>query len=137
MPNAVEYRNAPGLAKPPGMYSHISRFKASELVLVAGQLAVSETGELIGKNDFKAQTRAVFDNLARALNAEGLGFEHVVKFTTFLVHSQDIESFMAVRGELFSRLYPSGQYPPNTLLVVDRLVGEHFLIEIESIAAVP
>jgi enamine deaminase RidA (YjgF/YER057c/UK114 family) len=43
---------------------------------------------------------------------------------------------MTVRKELFPKLYPSGQYPPNTLLVVDRLVGEHFLIEVEAIAAV-
>ena len=43
---------------------------------------------------------------------------------------------MTVRKELFPKLYPSGQYPPNTLLVVDRLVGEHFLIEVEGIAAV-
>jgi hypothetical protein len=40
----------------------------------------------------------------------------VVKFTTFLVHSQDIETFMAVRNELYARLYPRGQYPPNTLV---------------------
>ena len=50
------------------------------------------------------------------------------------MHSQDIEAFMAVRKELFVRIYPDGQYPPNTLLMVDRLVGEQFLIEVEAIA---
>lgn len=90
----------------------------------------------VGKGDFGAQMRQVFDNLGRALLSEGLGYADVTKFTTFLVHSQDIEGFMTVRKELFPKLYPSGQYPPNTLLVVDRLVGEHFLIEVEAIAAV-
>jgi len=80
--------------------------------------------------------RQVFDNLGRALESEGLGFAGVTKFTTYLVHSQDIEGFMAVRKELFARIYPGGQYPPNTLLMVDRLVGEQFLIEVEAIAAV-
>ena len=80
--------------------------------------------------------RQVFENLGRALRSEWLSFANVVKFTNFLVHSQDIEGFMTVRKELFPKLYPSGQYPPNTLLVVDRLVGEHFLIEIEGIAVV-
>jgi enamine deaminase RidA (YjgF/YER057c/UK114 family) len=81
--------------------------------------------------------RQVFENLGRALRSEWLSFANVVKFTTFLVHSQEnIEGFMTVRKELFPKLYPSGQYPPNTLLVVDRLVGEHFLIEIEGIAVV-
>jgi len=62
-------------------------------------------------------------------------FEMVVK-CNYLVHSQDIEAFMTVRKEFFARIYPGGQYPPNTLLMVDRLVGEQFLIEIEAMAAV-
>jgi len=43
---------------------------------------------------------------------------------------------MAVRKEIFAKIYPEGQYPPNTLLMIDRLVGEQFLIEVEAIAAV-
>ena len=106
------------------------------MLFIAGQLAVNEAGELVGKGDFAAQMRQVFDNLGRALGGEGLGFANVTKFTTYLVHSQDIEGFMAVRKELFARIYPGGQYPPNTLLMVDRLVGEQFLIEVEAIAVV-
>ncbi len=136
MSEVVKYNNPAGLANPLGAYSHVSRAKASELVFFAGQLAVNAAGELVGKGDFAAQTRQVFDNLGRALRAEGLDFADVVKFTTFLVHSQDVESFMAVRKELFAKLYPSGQYPPNTLLMIDRLVGEQFLIEVEAVAAV-
>ena len=133
---AVKYKNPSGLPKPLGAYSHIARVKGSELLFIAGQLAVNEAGELVGKGDFAAQMRQVFDNLGRALGSEGLGFANVTKFTTYLVHSQDIEGFMAVRNELFARIYPGGEYPPNTLLMVDRLVGEQFLIEVEAIAAV-
>ena len=136
MSETVKYKNPTGLAKPLGAYSHVARARTSELVFIAGQVAVNEVGELVGKGDFGAQMRQVFDNLGRALLSEGLGYADVTKFTTFLVHSQDIEGFMTVRKELFPKLYPSGQYPPNTLLVVDRLVGEHFLIEVEAIAAV-
>jgi enamine deaminase RidA (YjgF/YER057c/UK114 family) len=132
----VKYNNPPSLAKPLGAYSHIARARATELLFIAGQVAVNEAGELVGKGDFAAQMRQVFDNLGRALGGEGLGFSNVTKFTTYLVHSQDIEGFMAVRKELFARIYPGGQYPPNTLLMVDRLVGEQFLIEVEAIAAV-
>jgi enamine deaminase RidA (YjgF/YER057c/UK114 family) len=131
----VKYNNPSGLAKPLGAYSHIARARASELLFIAGQLAVNEAGELVGKGDFAAQMSQIFDNLGRALETEGLGFANVTKFTTYLVHSQDIEAFMTVRKELFTRIYPGGQYPPNTLLMVDRLVGEQFLIEIEAIAA--
>jgi enamine deaminase RidA (YjgF/YER057c/UK114 family) len=133
----VKYSDPSGLAKPLGAYSHIARARASELLFIAGQLAVNESGELVGKGDFAAQMRQVFANLGCALGSEGLGFANVTKFTTYLVHSQDIEGFMAIRKELFARIYPGGQYPPNTLLMVDRLVGEQFLIEVEAIAAVP
>ena len=136
MSETVKYNNPTGLAKPLGAYSHVARARTSELVFIAGQVAVNEVGELVGKGDFGAQMRQVFDNLGRALLSEGLGYADVTKFTTFLVHSQDIEGFMTVRKELFPKLYPSGQYPPNTLLVIDRLVGEQFLIEVEAIAAV-
>ncbi len=132
----VKYNNPPSLARPLGAYSHIARARATELLFIAGQLAVNEAGELVGKSDFAAQMRQVFDNLGRALGGEGLGFANVTKFTTYLVHSQDIEGFIAVRKELFARIYPGGQYPPNTLLMVDRLVGEQFLIEVEAIAVI-
>jgi enamine deaminase RidA (YjgF/YER057c/UK114 family) len=132
----VKYNNPSSLAKPLGAYSHVAKARGFELLFIAGQLAIGEAGELVGKGDFAAQTRQVFINLGRALEAEGLGFDSVAKFTTYLVHSQDLETFMVIRKELFAKIYPGGQYPPNTLLMVDRLVGEQFLIEIEAIAVV-
>ena len=32
-------------------------------------------------------------------------------------------------------MFPRGVYPPNTLLIVDRLVQERFLIEVQTVAA--
>lgn len=135
MAKELKFSNPTGLAKPLGAYSHICRVKAADLVFIAGQLAVNEAGELVGKGDFERQMRQVFANLGQALASQRLDFSHVVKFTTYLVHSQHIENFMTVRKALFADLYPSGEYPPNTLLIIDRLVGEPFLIEVEAIAA--
>jgi hypothetical protein len=33
-------------------------------------------------------------------------------------------------------MFPNGKYPPNTLLMVDRLVKEAFLVEVQTIAAI-
>jgi len=33
-------------------------------------------------------------------------------------------------------MFPDGKYPPNTLLIIDRLVQEQFLIEIQTVAVV-
>jgi enamine deaminase RidA (YjgF/YER057c/UK114 family) len=132
----VTHLNPPHLAPPLGAYSHLSRAKAGDIVHIAGQVALDASGRLVGPGDFAAQARQVFANLSIALAAVGAEFANVAKFTTYLVHSQDIERFMAVRRELFPRLFPNGAYPPNTLLVVDRLVQEQFLIEIEAVAIV-
>jgi hypothetical protein len=51
------------------------------------------------------------------------------------VHSHDIAKFMAYRLREFPRLFANGVYPPNTLLIVDRLVQEPLLIEIKTVAA--
>src|SRR5690606_36462399 len=125
------------LPQPLGSYSHVCRVKAQQLIFVAGQLSVDENGNVVGKNDLKAQMRQVFKNLGKALAAAGADFSHVTKFTTFLVHSQDLPLFHELRKEIFAEIYPNGNYPPNTLLIIDRLVQQDFLIEVEAIAALP
>ncbi len=133
----VHVDNPERLPAPVGRYSHVSRVTAGELVFVAGQVALDADGNLVGKGDFKAQVEAVFENLRIALESQGCRFSDVARFTTYLVHSQDIATFHEVRTELFQSMYPDGDFPPNTLLVIDRLVSEDFLIEIEAVAAVP
>jgi hypothetical protein len=58
-----------------------------------------------------------------------------VQFTTYFLRSQDIAEFMAYRGRESPRMFPNGAYPPNTLLIVDRLVQEPLLLEVQAVAA--
>ena len=130
----VEYLNPEGACPAQGLYSHVGKVASGPLLFIAGQLAVDARGAVVGKHDFEAQFVQVFDNLGAVLKGLGASFDDVVKFTTYLVHSQDIEKFMTARASLFPRLFQSASYPPNTLLVVDRLVKEEFLIEVEAVA---
>jgi len=123
------------LGKPLGQYSQITRVKASEFVYIAGQLATDREGRIVGADDFDAQCVQVFANIETALKSVGAGWGNVVEFTTYLVHSQDIPKFMAYRKREFPKFFPNGAYPPNTLLMVDRLVQEPFLVEVKAIAA--
>jgi len=123
------------LGKPLGQYSQITRVKASEFVYIAGQLATDREGAIIGADDFDAQCAQVFANIETALKSVGAGWGNVVEFTTYLVHSQDIPKFMTYRKREFPKFFPDGAYPPNTLLMVDRLVQEPFLVEVKTIAA--
>lgn len=123
------------LGKPLGQYSQITRVKASEFVYIAGQLATNREGAIIGADDFDAQCVQVFANIETALKSVAAGWGNVVEFTTYLVHSQDIPKFMTYRKREFPKFFPDGAYPPNTLLMVDRLVQEPFLVEVKTIAA--
>jgi enamine deaminase RidA (YjgF/YER057c/UK114 family) len=107
---------------------------SGKTLCIAGQLSVGLDGSVVGKNDFAAQMHQVLDNLSAVLKGTGLEFNNIIKFTTYLVHSQDIESFMKIRAGMFPKLFGGTRYPPNTLLIVDRLVMEEVLIEIEAIA---
>ncbi len=127
--------NPEALGKPLGPYSQIARVRASELVFIAGQVATDQAGNIIGAADFEAQCAQTFANIAAALGAVGGGWGNVVQFTTYLVHSQDIGKFMAYRNREFPRMFPNGAYPPNTLLIIDRLVQESLLIEVQTTAA--
>ena len=126
-----------GVARPLGAYNHAVSVRPGRLLFIAGQVSIDEAGELVGKNDLQAQVRQVFHNLGQILASAGGSFENVVQLTTYMLRSQDIEGFVATRNQIYTEIYPNAGYPPNTLLVIDRLVREEFLIEIEAIAALP
>jgi len=118
------------------MYSQLGVIRGGATYMVAGQLAVGDQGEVVGVRDFDAQFARVFKNLGDVLHAAGGDYVSIAKMTTFLVHSQDIARFMQLRAALFPQIFPGGVYPPNTLLIVDRLVKEEFLLEVEAVAAI-
>lgn len=131
----VKFLNPDTLGKPLGQYSHLTRVKASEFLFIAGQVAVDRDGKVVGADDFDAQCVQIFANIEAALKSAGAGWGNIVQFTTYLVHSQDIPKFMKFRLREFPKMFPGGAYPPNTLLMVDRLVQEQLLIEVQPIAA--
>jgi enamine deaminase RidA (YjgF/YER057c/UK114 family) len=133
----ITFVNPEGLGRPLGQYSQITRVRgATEYVFIAGQLATDKTGGLVGADDFDGQCVQIFANIGAALASVGGGWKNVVQFTTYLVHSQDVPKFMAYRKREFPRLFAGGAYPPNTLVMVDRLVQEPFLVEVQTVAAI-
>jgi enamine deaminase RidA (YjgF/YER057c/UK114 family) len=133
MNDLVRYVNPEGACPAQGLYSHLTRVQAGEMIYVAGQLAVGADGSVVGVGDFEAQFKQVFKNLSDILNGVGCDFNDIAKFTTYMVASQHIPAFMRCRAELFPSLFKTDMYAPNTLLIVDRLVKEEFLIEVEAI----
>lgn len=134
MAKPVTYLNPPNSTPPAGMYSHVARMAAGELAFIAGQVAVDRSGASVGAGDVAAQVNQVFQNLGDLLADLGADFEHVVQLTTYLTSADSLPAFMSARAALFPKLFPGGSYPPNTLLIIDRLVKPEFLIEVAAIA---
>jgi enamine deaminase RidA (YjgF/YER057c/UK114 family) len=136
MPADIRIYNAAELGTPLGAYSHVTRVRAQEYLFVAGMLSTDKTGNIVGKGDFDAQAARVFANVRLALESAGASWKNVVQFTTYLTDAKLIEGFMAYRRREFPRMFSGAPYPPNTLLIIDRLVREEFLIEVQTTAAV-
>lgn len=127
--------NPSSLAPPKGPHCLVTKVSTNEFIYLSGMVPVDGKGELSGAGDFEAQIKQVFMNISLALEAAGVTFKNVLKFSTFLTDAALIKPFREFRTREFPMLFPDGQYPSNTLLVVSQLVSKEFLIEVEVVAA--
>jgi enamine deaminase RidA (YjgF/YER057c/UK114 family) len=118
---------ADGVAPPAGHYSH-GIVASGRMLFVAGQVALDEKGNLVGKGDAAAQARQVLTNLQRVIESAGGRMADVARSTVYLTNLEDRTAVAAVRKEFF----PSPP-PVNTLLVVSSLADPDFLVEIDAI----
>ena len=121
-------------APPPGRYSHVARVDlgGSTLLLLSGQVAVSEDGELIGPDDMTAQTATIFDRIGTILAAHGATFGHVVNLRGYLTDMDRIAEYGAVRRKYLTET----ALPTSTTVEVSRLFIPGALIEVEATAVI-
>jgi len=123
--------NPEGLfAAPGGMYSHGVR--AGKQLYLSGQVARGLDGKLVGEGDVVAQYRHVWASLGTVLAAAGLGYEHLVKTTTYVVGEANVPAIRAVRKEL-----APPKPPASTMLVLPALAIPGALVEVDAIAVYP
>jgi enamine deaminase RidA (YjgF/YER057c/UK114 family) len=102
------------------------------LVVVSGQIAQDEHGELVGPGDPAAQARQVFENLRRCLAEVGAGFDNVVKLTFFVLDVADLPALRTARDAVID---PDRQ-PASTAVQVAALFAPGYLLEVEAWALV-
>ena len=115
---------------PPTGYSHVVSAPVERIIFVSGQVPLDEEGELVGPGDVEAQTRQVFENLTRALDAADATWSSVLKLTYFLRDVGQIGAVRAVRNEYLDAERP----PASTLVEVSGLFRDDVLIEIDAVA---
>jgi enamine deaminase RidA (YjgF/YER057c/UK114 family) len=133
MMSSITRFNPQALGMTYGRYSNVARVKASELIFIAGQVGVRQDGSIPA--GFGAQCELTFENIRLGLESCGATWANVVQFTTYLVDPQHIVLFNEFREREFPRMFPAGDFPCNTLLMIDRLVKESLLFEVQTVAA--
>jgi enamine deaminase RidA (YjgF/YER057c/UK114 family) len=130
---AVELIRVPELGPAPYAYAAIGPDR-SRLIFTAGACPVDEHSEVVAVGDVAGQAERAVQNLHTALEAAGVGLQHVVK-TTIYVASSDRDD-LAIAWTVISRHF--GEHDvPSTLLGVALLGYRDQLIEIDAVAARP
>ncbi len=120
------FRAPDGLAPGPG-YSHAVTGRG-RWVATAGQVALDSAGKLVGPGDPEAQTRQVFANLSRAMEAAGASFTDVVKLNYYVTDITMLPAVRAIRDEYVDTARP----PAGTAVQVAALAMPDLMIEIEA-----
>ncbi|RZS84942.1 RidA family protein [Pigmentiphaga kullae] len=126
-----EHLNPEGLAAPSG-FCHVVRSRAATTILVAGQVAYDEQGNIVGENDLATQVDQVYRNLERALAACGATFADVVK-TTLFVKDMTPEKIAVIR-QVRARYLTPDRLPASTMIGVQALAKPALMLEVEATA---
>ena len=120
--------------QPKGLWDPRPRFaqvvKTGKQVYISGQTAMDEKGNVVGKGNIEAQTRQVFKNIQKCLEAVGAGFDQVVKLN---IYSTDLDAHLGVITKIRREYFPK-EPVASTTVQIPRLVHPDWLIEIEAIA---
>ncbi len=105
---------------------------AGQVVHLKGQVALDQSGQVVGAGDMRAQVRQTLHNIAAVLSSMGGRMGDVV---SLVHHATDIEQFMAA-GDI-RRAFFAEPYPVTTTVQVSRLYHPDLLIEITAVAEIP
>ena len=126
MTDAIRVKTEPDIYEP---FNIAQGYRVGDLVIVSGQAALDERGEIVGVGDFDAQAEQTFSNLERVLRAAGTNLSKVIKVTIYLTDMSQFEKIVALRERFFT-----APYPADTIVEVRSLALPELEIEIEAMA---
>lgn len=132
---AFRISNPDTMFKPTTGYSMVAEVTSGKLVYVSGQVAIDKAGNLVGKDDFRAQVEQVFANLKTAVEAAGGDFHDVIKLNYFCAESVDPSQVPVIR-EVRDKYVNTAAPPTSTFVFVKRLIRPEWMIEVEAVAVV-
>ncbi len=110
------------------LFTHV--VKAGNTVYIAGQVAVDQDGQIVGRGDVTAQSTQVFENIQTALAAAGADLSHLVRITIYATDAGFRDPIRDVRRRYLGSPDPVA----STFIVVAGLALPELLVEIDGVA---
>lgn len=99
-------------------------------IYLAGQVGVDNQKNLVGKGEFRDQLEQAFKNLCSALESVDAAMADIVKMNIYVVNYRPEDA--EVLGEVMGKYFSSGQLPALSLIGVQALAEERFLVEVDA-----
>jgi enamine deaminase RidA (YjgF/YER057c/UK114 family) len=100
-------------------------------IIAVGGTAAGSAGKPVAIGDPAAQTRAILEIIAKALEDAGASLKDVIRTRIYLVDVAHWEAVGRVHGEFFGDIRPA-----STMLEVSGFINPDWLVEIEADAVV-
>jgi enamine deaminase RidA (YjgF/YER057c/UK114 family) len=132
---AVKDLPAPEIMGPPCAVSPVTTKVALRdggyLVVVGGQVARDEAGNVVGKGDLQAQIEQVGRNVGACLNAGGASVKDIIFTVSYVTQPAEFDKYAELRQRYFGS--PS---PKSTTVTVPQLTSPDFLVQVEAFAKI-
>ena len=105
--------------------------KVGNIVEVTGTVASGDDGKVVGKDDPYAQTKFIYEKIEAVLLRAGATMKDVVRVRMFVTDISRWQEYGKAHSEFFREIKPC-----NTMVEVNALIEQDYLIEIEATAII-
>ncbi|MDO3644575.1 RidA family protein [Mucilaginibacter sp. L3T2-6] len=112
-------------------YSQAIKVTGGHTIYIAGQTAVNDKKEIVGKGDFDAQVKRTLDNFRTVLAAADATTADLVKISIYVV---DLNPDKLAVLRKYLKDFVTDKPPVSTLIGVKALFNKDVMIEIDGIA---
>ncbi len=104
-------------------------YRYGNLIVLSGQIAMTDDGKTVGEGDIAAQAEQAFANIEAILNEAGSNLRNIIKMTIYVTDMSKTDELMPVYNKLF------GKPPPAmTMVEVSALAMPEIMVEIDAMA---